>query len=245
MKKFLVCIILAVLTSCAGEINFDYSTKTDEQIYDEGLRQLEKGNNISATEAFKQVEYNHPYSPLIAKSWIMAGYAYYQEKKYGDVIEQFEKLLKYQPNHPQADYANYMIAMSYYDQISPISRDQKMTSAALSAMKKLVEQYPNSKYAIDVKPKITIAYNNLAAKEMFIATELVKRKNIIAALNRYQTVVKKYEKSLFVPEAIFRAMEIYNMIDDKEEVKNMLRLLEINYPDTKWYKEAKKIFTFI
>ncbi|MBQ8660658.1 MAG: outer membrane protein assembly factor BamD [Alphaproteobacteria bacterium] len=241
MKKFLSTVFMIILASCAGEANFDYTTKTDVQIYEEGLRQLKKENNISATEAFKQVEYNHPYSPFVAKSWIMAGYAYYKEKKYIDAIEQFERLLKFQPNHPQADYSMYMIAMSYYDQISPITRDQKMTEMSLLKMQELEKKYPDSKFTNDVKPKIIIARNNLAAKEMYIASTLVEKKNIIAALNRYQTVIKKYETTLFVPEAIFRTVEIYNIMGDKDEVKNMTRLLEVNYPKTKWYKMAKEI----
>ena len=241
MKKFLIVFFVVILSSCAGDINFDYSTKTDTEIYDEGVRQFKRGNITSATEAFKQVEYNHPYSPLVAKSWIMAGYAYYTDKKYTDAIEQFERLLNFQPNHPQADYAMYMIAISYYDQISPITRDQKMTEMAMSKMLDLVKKYPNSKYSDDVKPKIIIARNNLASKEMYIASSLVKRKNIIGALNRYQTVIRKYETTLFVPEALFRTVEIYDMMGEYDEVKNMTKLLEINYPKTKWYEMAKNI----
>ncbi len=241
MKKFFIVFLMAILSACAGDGNFNYESKTDNEIYDEGLRQLKKENVISATEAFKQVEYNHPYSPLVAKSWIMAGYAYYTDKKYMDAIEQFERLLNLQPNHPQADYAMYMIAMSYYDQVSPVTRDQKMTELALLKMEDLVKKYPDSKYSNDVKPKIIIAKNNLASKEMYIASSLMKRKNIIGALNRYQTVIKKYETTLFVPEALFRTVEIYNMMGQKDEVKNMTRLLEVNYPNTKWYEMAKEI----
>ena len=131
--------------------------------------------------------------------------------------------------------------MSYYDQISPITRDQKMTEISLLKMQELEKKYPDSKFANDVKPKIIIARNNLAAKEMYIASTLIEKKNIIAALNRYQTVIKKYETTLFVPEAIFRTVEIYNIMGDKDEVKNMTRLLEVNYPKTKWYKMAKEI----
>ena len=245
MKKFLIVCCGIMLSSCAGEMQFDYSKKTDAEIYEEGLKQFKKENLTSAIEAFKQVEYNHPYSPLVAKSWIMAGYSYYKAKKYSDAIEQFDRLLKFQPNHPQADYANYMIAISYYDQISPVTRDQKMTEMALKKMMDLVKKYPSSKYAEDVKPKLTIANNNLAGKEMYIAKNLVKKKNIIAGLNRYQTVLKKYETTVFVPEALFRTIEIYDMIGDKEEVKNMLRLLEVNYPDSEWYKTAKKTYSSI
>lgn len=240
MKKFFATLSLVVLSACASEAVFDYSKKSDIEIYEKAINELSKGNNISATTSFMQVEYNHPYSPLIAKSWYMMGYAYYLEKKYDDAIEQFERLLKFQPQHPQAPYALYMIAISYYDQISPINRDQRMTALALDKMEELVKKYPDTKYANDVKPKIIIAKNNLAAKEMFIADTLVDRKNIVAALNRYQTVIRKYETTLFVPEALFRTVEIYNMMGEEEEAIKMTRLLEVNYPDTIWYKLAKK-----
>jgi outer membrane protein assembly factor BamD len=104
----------------------------------------------------------------------------------------------------------------------------------------LIKKYPNSKFANDVKPKIIIARNNLAAKEMFIADTLVAKKNIVAALNRYQTVIRKYETTLFVPEALFRTVEIYNIMGEKEEAIKMTRLLEVNYPNTNWYKLAKE-----
>lgn len=240
MKKFFTILSLMILSACANEAVFDYSKKSDVEIYEKAMKELSKGNNISATNAFMQIEYNHPYSPLIAKSWYMMGYAYYLEKKYTDAIEQFERLLKFQPQHPQAPYASYMIAISYYDQISPINRDQKMTALALDKMEELIKKYPNSKFADDVKPKIIIARNNLAAKEMFIADTLVAKKNIVAALNRYQTVIRKYETTLFVPEALFRTVEIYNMMGEKEEAVKMTRLLEVNYPNTDWYKLAKE-----
>ncbi len=241
MKKILLILSLFILNACSNDIIFDYSKKSDVEIYNQGLKQLAKGNNISAINDFKQIEYNHPFSNLIAKSWYMMGYAYYLEKKYVDAIEQFERLLKFQPQHPNAPYATYMIAISYYDQISPINRDQKMTELALKKMEELVKKYPDTKYSEDIKPKIIIARNNLAAKEMFIAETLMKKKNIIAALNRYQTVIKKYETTLFVPEALFRTIEIYNIMNEKEDAKNMLRLLEINYPQTEWYNLAKNL----
>ena len=134
-----------------------------------------------------------------------------------------------------------MIAISYYDQISPITRDQKMTERALKSMLEVVQKYPNTKYAEDLKPKIIIARNNLAAKEMYIAKTFEGKKNIIAALNRYQTVIKKYETTLFVPEALFRTVEIYDMMGERDEVKNMTRLLQVNYPNTRWYRLAKRI----
>ena len=246
-KKFFVgfvgIFVITMLCSCGAGKDIDYTKATDKEIMDDGFRHLKSGDDLSAAKAFEQVDYNHPYSPLIANSWYMAGYSYYIGKRYVEAIEQFEKLLKFQPNHPKAPYAMYMIAMSYYDQISPITRDQQMSNNALKAMMELTEKYPDSIYAKDVEPKIIIAKNNLAAKEMYIAKTLMKRKNVVAALNRYQTVIKQYETSLFVPEALFRTVEIYVFMDEIADAKNMLKLLEVNYPDTEWYDLAKNVIT--
>lgn len=240
MKK--ICILLSmILTSCSSIEKMDYSSKTDIEIYEQGIRNLNKGNNISAKEDFKEIEYNHPYSQLVGKSWILSGYSSYKEKKYQEAIDSFEKLIKYQPNNPEIPYALYMIGISYYDQMSPISRDQKMTELALSNMEKLVKLYPESEYAKDVLPKIRIARNNLAAKEMYIAKNQIKKQNIIAGLNRYQTIIAKYQTSLFIEEALYRTIEIYLLLEEPEEAKNMLRLLEENYPNSSWYTDGKKL----
>ena len=246
MKKNIFNVIVGgavslCMSACGAGNTIDYSKSSDREIMDEGFKLLIDGDNISAAQAFEQVDYNHPYSIVLPNSWYLAGFAYYRAKKYTEAVEMFSKLLKFQPNHPKAPYAMYMIAMSYYDQMSPITREQRMTSKALDAMQNLVEKYPNSEYSKDVKPKIIIAKNNLAAKEMYIAKNLLKKKNVIAALNRYQTVIKKYETSLFVPEALFRTVEIYSIIEEFDAAKNMLKLLEVNYPDTEWFKLAKKV----
>ena len=241
MKKKLLTIFCFLLANCSTIEPFDYSQKTDIEIYNKGIEYLQSGNNISAVEAFSQIEYNHPYSSLVAKSWILSGYSSYKDKKYQDAIDSFEKLIKYQPNNSEVPYALYMISMCYYDQISPISRDQKMTVFALSNMEKLTTMYPDSKYAKDVLPKIIIAKNNLAAKQMYIAKNLVKKQNIIAGLNRFQTIIAQYQTSLFVEEALYRTIEIYLLLDEPEDAKNMLRLLEVNYPNSIWYKDGKKL----
>lgn len=240
MKKLFILSILVFLSACTTENVIDYSKKQDTEIFELAMKQINDGNNISAANSFMQIEYNYPYSPLVAKSWYLMGYAYYLEGKYADAIEQFERLLKFQPNHPQAPYAAYMIAISYYDQISPITRDQKMTEMALIKMSDVVQKYPDTKFAEDLKPKIIIAKNDLAAKEMYIAKTLMTKQNIIGALNRYQTVIRKFETTLFVPEALFRTVEIYNIMGEKEEAMNMTRLLEVNYPESEWYKLAKE-----
>ncbi|MDR2098585.1 MAG: outer membrane protein assembly factor BamD [Rickettsiales bacterium] len=241
MKKIFRGLAAVILASCGGGGNIDYAAKTDREIYDIGLASLREEYYAPAAQEFMQIEYNHPYSTLVGKSWIMAGYSYYMDGKYAEAIEAFEKLAKYRPSSPLVPYATYMIAMSYYDQMSPVNRDQRATELALASMEKLVKAFPDSEYAADVKPKIIIARNNLAAKEMFTAKELLRKKNVIAALNRYQTVIARYQTSLFVPEALFRAVELYLIINERESAEDMARLLQVNYPDSEWHKMAAEL----
>lgn len=241
MKKFLFLGCFFLLLGCASNKKNDYSKMTDGEIYDSALSHLQNEHHLLAVGDFSQLEYNYPYSVHLASSWLLSGYAYYKENKYTEAIEQFEKLIKFQPNNKNVPYAMYMISMSYYDQISPITRDQKMTELALLNMEKLVNKFPDSKYANDVKPKILIARNNLAAKEMYIAKNLMKKKNIMAALNRFQTIIAKYDTTLFVEEALYRTIEIYLILNELEDAENMYRLLELNYPNSQWLSNAKEI----
>jgi outer membrane protein assembly factor BamD len=240
MRKLPYLGALFALCACAGG-KPDYSTKTDAEILALGTESVEKEDYIGAVESLSQLEYNHPYSRLTGNSWILIGYSQYRDKKYADAVESFERLIKYQPSNPQVPYAMYMVAMSYYDQMSPITRDQRMTELALSSMEKLDKAFPDSEYAADIKPKMQIARNHLAAKEMYIAKNLVARQNIIAALNRYQTIIAKYDATPFIEEALFRTVEIYLMMDEAEAAGNMARILEANYPNSKWLAMAKDI----
>lgn len=241
MKKFLYIALIFTITACSTNLKKDYSKLSDKEIFDSAIKNINKENNISAVSELSQIEYNHPYSSLVPNSWILTGYTHYKDKKYPEAIEAFEKLIKYQPNHKDVPYAMYMIAMCYYDQISPISRDQKMTEQALNKMEKLKEMFPDSEYTKDVLPKIIIARNNLAAKEMYIAKNLMKKKNVIASLNRLQTIIAKYDTTLFVEEALYRTVEIYLILMEPDDANNMLRLLEYNYPNSNWTTLARDL----
>ena len=160
-------------------------------------------------------------------------------KKYADAISVYEKFLKFYPSNSQIPYVKYMIAMSYYDQMNPINKDQTATKMALKKMIALQKSHPNSIYANDVKSKISIAFNALASKEMIIAKTLMNKKNIIASLNRYQTIITEYDKSIFTPEALFRMAEIYDMIEEKQQSQNIKQILIKNYPNSTWSNLVK------
>ena len=239
MKKAIAIAAMLLLSACSTKT--DFSAMEDGEIFDIGLKRLASERHEEAAEAFRHVELAHPYSDLLMRSFKLQGFALYRERRYFDAIEVFQKILRYDPMGEHAPYAMYMIALSYYDQISPITREQRMTQMALTAMEALVEKFPESEYAGDVKPKITIARNMLAAKEMFTARALVRGKNIVAALNRYQTVIVKFESTLFVPEALFRAAEIYGMMGADEDARNMIVVLRLNFPDSEWTARSVRI----
>lgn len=241
MKNILWGTLVVMLAACTVDKKIDYTKMSDVEIFNAGMENLKDDYTLTAVQDFAQLEQNHPYSSLVDNSWVMMGYTYYIDGKYPEAIDAFENIIKYQPNNFQVPYAMYMVAISYYDQISPISRDQKMTELSLGKMEQLVKKFPESKYAEDVKPKIIIARNNLAAKEMYIAKHLVKRKNLIAALNRFQTVIIRYDTSIFIEEALYRTVEIYLLLDEKQDATNIFTVLELNYPKSSWTTDAKNL----
>jgi outer membrane protein assembly factor BamD len=232
---------LAALLSACAPSEIDFSKVPDDQIYQMGVKHIDEENYDAAIQELQQLEYNYPYSPYVLKSWLALGYAQYLARKYSDSVYTFMKATRMQPGAKEIPYAQYMIAQSFYSQISPINREQRNAESALLAMEKLVRDYPDSEYAADVKPKIIVARNTLAAKQMFIARELVRAKNYLGALNRYQTVVAKYDTTLYAPEALFRTVELYNVLDQREDAENMFKILELNYPDGEWTERARRV----
>lgn len=238
MKFLSLLFIIVTFVSCSGkEIN--YKAMSDLQLYNQGNIEIKNKEYSTAANTLLLIETNYPYSNLVSKSWLNLGYAYYMNKKYADAISVYEKFLKFYPTNRQVPYIKYMIAICYYDQMNPMNKDQTATKMALKKMTNLAKNYPNSVYSNDVKAKISIAFNALASKEMIIAKTLMNKKNIIAALNRYQTVITEYDKSIFTPEALFRIAEIYEMIEEPKQSQNIKQILIKNYPTSIWAEKIK------
>lgn len=238
MKFLSLLFVVIILVSCSGK-EIDYKAMSDLQLYNQGNIEIKNKEYPTATNTLSLIETNYPYSNLVSKSWVNLGYAYYMNKKYADAISVYEKFLKFYPTNRQVPYIKYMIAMCYYDQMNPMNKDQTATKIALQKMTELTKTYQNSVYAKDVKAKISIAFNALASKEMIIAKTLMNKKNIIGALNRYQIVVKDYDKSIFTPEALFRMSEIYDMIEESTQSQNIKKILIKNYPTSTWTNWVK------
>ncbi|MCL2439965.1 MAG: outer membrane protein assembly factor BamD [Alphaproteobacteria bacterium] len=234
MKKLAVLLFLVCACSSSDKGVEDIA---DTVVFDRAMRQFERRNYPEATKMFEDMEFSHPYSPLITRAWIMAGYSAYRDKKYSDAADYFDKVLRLRPSYEHIDYAIYMKGLANYDSMRSIPRDQRSAVAAIAEFERLVQRFPDSEYTRDAKAKMQVARNNLAAKEMLIASELFRRRNLLGALDRYQGVVRNFEGTVFVPEALFRQAEIYRMMGEAQPAADIMTILKLNFPDNEWAKK--------
>ena len=234
------CSTLESLNPFGGE---KYETKLlpDEpadQIYDQGLARLQKGDSEGAAKKFADLEKQYPFSTHSRKGLIMQTYAQYQGGQYDDAIATAQRYIGLYPSSPDAPYAMYLAAMSYYNQVPDISRDQERAEKALSLFVSLVEKYPKSEYTEDAKYKINVTRDQLAGKEMSVGRFYLARKNYTAAVNRFREVLGKYQTTRHVEEALYRLTEAYLALGIVNEAQTAAAVLGHNYPDSQWYKDA-------
>ncbi len=242
MKKiFCILGLVLMVTGCSGDDELGYKDRSAEVIYKAGMEMLDETAWVGAADEFIEIERQHPYSPYAATGLYMAGYAYYKATEYEQAIQILDRFLKYHPAHEEVAYVLYLKSMCYYDQISDIKREQKATVDALKTMDELERRFPKSEYTQNVKNKMKILKNYLAAKEMFTARNLLYKDNYLAALNRFQLVLKQYSETRMVPEALYRMVEIYIALGEIEEAEKTAVILGANYPKHEWYHMAYKL----
>jgi outer membrane protein assembly factor BamD len=237
-------LMVLVLSSCAGKDkeNEKLAEANVEQLYNEGLAGLEKNNYKSAAQAFEKIEQDQPYSKLAAQAQIMEAYAHYRNEKYDDAITVLDRFTKLHPGNKDIAYVYYLKALCYYEQISDVKRDQQTTVYALSALREVVARFPENVYARDAKIKIDLVNDHLAGKEMEIGRFYLRKGKAIAALNRFQEVVEKYQTTSHVPEALYRLTVVYLQLGIKEEALKNTAVLGYNYPSSKWYRYSYELF---
>lgn len=221
----------------AGE-NQSFTEEPVEGLYNIAVDALEKGQYEAASVKFDEVERQHPYSSWAVKAQIMAAYALYMANKYDEAVVALDRFIQLHPNNKDADYAYYLKGLCYYEQISDVGRDQLMTELALSTLNELITRFPESDYARDAKLKIDLTYDHLAGKEMKIGRYYQSRKQWLAAINRFGQVVKKFETTTHVPEALHRMVESYVALGMRAEAKKSAAVLGHNFPSNKWYLET-------
>ena len=210
-----------------------------DKLYNEGLYLLNKQRDFKkAAKRFEEVDRQHPYSEWARKSLIMTAYAYYQGSQYDDCVNAAKRYITLHPGSPDAAYAQYLIGASYFDQISDITRDQGRTEKAMNALDEVSRKYPNTEYAANAKKKLEIARDQLAGKEMDTARYYQKRRDYIAAINRFKVVITQYQTTRHVEEALMRLTETYMSLGIVGEAQTAAAVLGHNFPDSPWYKDA-------
>src|SRR5215813_2284414 len=199
-----------------------------EALYNQGMAALQARNVGDATRFFEEVEKQHPYSAIAPQAEIMDAYAYYRGNRYDEAITAIDHFLDLHPGNKDAAYAYYLKALCYYEQIADVRRDQKMTQDALAALQEVVDRFPGTAYARDAVLKIDLARDHLAGKEMDIGRWYENQQEWLAAINRFRTVVEKYQTTSHVPEALERLTECY-------------AVLGYNYPGSSWYQASYEL----
>ncbi len=207
-------------------------------IYDQGLARLQKKDGAGAAKKFSELDKQYPFSDWSRKGLMMQTYANYQSGDYDTAISTGKHFYQLYPNAPDAPYALYLQAMSYYQQIPDVSRDQENAAKALDLFQQIVAKYPNSEYTDDSKYKIQVTRDQLAGKEMSTGRFYLNRRNYIAAVNRFREVLAKYQTTRHAEEALERLTEAYLALGITSEAQTAAAVLGHNFPDSPWYKDA-------
>jgi len=249
-KLKIVFIIFSLIFSysCSKETeNIKLIKETDQKIemisaYEEGINLFEIGDYFAASKKFLEAEILFPQSQWAPKSVLMASYSYYMQSYYSLAIENIKRYFKTYPNDKNKAYAHYLLAICYYETIEGEKKDLAPLILSKKEFNFVIKNFPNTDYAYDAKFKIDLINDILAAKEVYIGRHYIKKKKWIAALNRFKNVLKEYETTIHVEEAIHRLVEIYYKLGMEEESLKYASLLGYNYNSGEWYKETYKIF---
>ena len=251
MYKFKIVLIIFSLIfsySCSKETeNIKLIKETDQKTemisaYEEGINLFEIGDYFAASKKFLEAEILFPQSQWAPKSVLMASYSYYMQSYYSLAIENIKRYFKTYPNDKNKAYAHYLLAICYYETIEGEKKDLAPLILSKKEFNFVIKNFPNTDYAYDAKFKIDLINDILAAKEVYIGRHYIKKKKWIAALNRFKNVLKEYETTIHVEEAIHRLVEIYYKLGMEEESLKYASLLGYNYNSGDWYKETYKIF---
>jgi len=250
MKKINIIffLFLFLINACSKEekkIAVIKETKQDLEMissYKEGYRALDQGDPYFAAKKFLEAELLFPQSDWAPRSALMASYSYYMQNYYAEAIANLERYLKTYPTDKNISYAHYLIAMCYYETIEDEKRDSAPLIKAKNKFNYVVKNYPNTDFTLDAKFKLGLIEDVIASKEMYLGRHYIKKGKWIAAINRFQTVIKEYDQTVFVEEALHRLVEINYKLGLLEESQKYANILGYNYLSSEWYKKSYKVF---
>jgi outer membrane protein assembly factor BamD len=233
---------LLLTAGCAGRggKNKDtaYVARDVDTLYSAAKDRLDRGDAKQAAALFDEVERQHPYSPWARRAQLMSAFSYYVARDYTKAIQSAQRFLSIHPGNKDAPYAYYLISLCYYEQISDVTRDQKITLQAKTALTEVVRRYPNTRYSSDARLKLDLVDDHLAGKEMTIGRLYERTGKWIAASLRFRNVVDNYQTTSHAPEALYRLVETNLALGLTEEAQKSAAVLGANYPGTEWYEKA-------
>tara|TARA_A100001037_G_scaffold302442_1_gene334092 strand:- start:1034 stop:1888 length:855 start_codon:yes stop_codon:yes gene_type:complete len=228
----------AVLSACSANDEPEYVERPVEELYNEAVDQVEVEEYQQAAELFLEVERQHPYSIWATKAQLMSAFSYYSEGLYDDAILSADRFIQLHPGNRDISYAYYLKALSYYEQITDVGRDQRITELALQSLDEVVRRFPDSRYAKDSLLKLDLTRDHLAGKEMEVGRYYHERENYLAAINRYRNVIENYQTTTHVPEALLRLTEAYTALGIEPEARTNAAVLGHNFPGSNWYIDS-------
>jgi len=234
-------VALVAASACAGtsrQTELAYIERPVETIYNEALRSLDRNMWVPAAAQFDEVQRQHPYSPWAQRAMLMAAYARYRARDYEKAMSSAEEYIALHPGGDGAPYAYYLIAVSHFDQIIDVGRDQARSNLALRAFTEVTARFPDSDYARDAELKLDMVRDQLAGKEMEIGRYYLQRSEHLAAINRFRKVISDYQTTTHVPEALHRLVEAYLSLGLQGQAQQAAGVLGHNYPGSEWYSDT-------
>ena len=244
-KFFLIAVLLYSCSAQKDEKTLIKQINQEQElitVYKEALENLEKNDTFFAANKFLEAELLFPQSDWAPRSALMAAYSFYLQDYYSKSIYHLERFIDTYPKNKNLDYAYYLLAMCYYENIEDEKRDLRPLIKSKDLFKLVIDRFPESNFAIDAKFKINFINDTLASKEIYIGRHYVKKEKWIAALNRFKNIIENYEDTIYVEEAIHRIVEIYYKLGLENEAKKYASILGYNYRSGSWYKETYTLF---
>ena len=239
-------LIAASLSACAslggrGKGDIPYVARDVGTLYTAAKTRLDRGQYKDAAKLFDEVERQHPYSVWARRAQLMSAFSYYLDKDYTQSIASAQRFLSVHPGNADAPYAYYLIALGYYEQVTDVTRDQKITGQALEALGELTRRYPNTRYAADARLKVDLVRDHLAGKEMEVGRFYQARRQWLASSIRFRKVIDEFQTTTHTPEALLRLTESYLNLGVPEEAQKSAAVLGRNYPGSDYYEQAYKL----
>ncbi len=243
--KMLALFMLLAMTACGDKDEDEFAEPKQvlpvEDLYRQGVRQMQSKDVKDAIETFEEVEREYPFSEWAKRAKIMAAYGYYYRREYDDAIPALQQFVKLYPADRNTPYAYYLIALCYYEQIADVARDQHITEEAMQALNEVTSRFPETDYARDARLKFDLVRDHLAGKEMEIGRFYQKRDQYLAAINRYRYVIDYYETTSHVQEALHRLTECYLSLGLQDDAERTAAVLGYNYPESEWYSDSYRL----